>query len=313
MGHSEQEQIRESIRHLLEGSRGPAILTALLDTGWFELWDEDQADALQPLFSLQGELLVEQSPMLHVVMARALTPETTATEQFRFAPVIATRAADSGRIHGVTIGDPADLPPLVTDLAGTGIVRLSDLSSRPIGGLDPSLGLFTVDAELDGHDVLVQPPVSEVLWAEAAALGRAALAEELVGAATAVLSTCVEYARDRRQFGRPIGSFQAIQHKLAEAHVMLTAARTACEDAWIHRDPLSADLAKSWAGRAARLVVRHGQQTLGGIGFTWEHPFHRYARRIHVLDALLGEPVTLEAALGAQVLAEGAVRRMAVL
>ena len=120
------------------------------------------------------------------------------------------------------------------------------------------------------------------------ALGQLALGHELVGLARAMLELARRHALDRVQFGRPIGSFQAVRHRLAESLVALEAADGLLSAAWEDPSPVTAAMAKGLAGRSARTVARHAQQVLAGIGFTAEHPLHRYVRRTIVLDQLLG-------------------------
>jgi alkylation response protein AidB-like acyl-CoA dehydrogenase len=126
-----------------------------------------------------------------------------------------------------------------------------------------------------------------------------------------MLALAVEHALERRQFGQPIGAFQAVKHRLAEAKVGLTAAEAAADEAWADPGPLTALLAKVWAGRTARLVGKQAQQVLGGMGFTWEHPFHRHLRRVLVLDSLLGSTTELAYELGRSLLVGGEVPRLA--
>jgi alkylation response protein AidB-like acyl-CoA dehydrogenase len=94
-----------------------------------------------------------------------------------------------------------------------------------------------------------------------------------------------------------------VRHRLAETLVAVEAAEAALDVAWLDREPASAAMAKAVAGRAARTTARHCQQVLAGIGFTTEHPFHRYVKRTLVLDQLLGSTHALTQDLGAQILA----------
>jgi alkylation response protein AidB-like acyl-CoA dehydrogenase len=115
------------------------------------------------------------------------------------------------------------------------------------------------------------------------------------------LRLAVRHALDRRQFGRPIGSFQAIQHKLADVYVGLTVADLATDEAWHDPSPSTCVLAKLLAGAAVDAANLHCQQVLGGIGFTWEHPFHRYLRRGRMLATMLGRRPQLASALGSEI------------
>jgi alkylation response protein AidB-like acyl-CoA dehydrogenase len=105
------------------------------------------------------------------------------------------------------------------------------------------------------------------------------------------------------QFGRPIAMFQAVRHRLAETLVAIEGAAAVLDAAWLDHDPLTAAIAKATAGRAARVTARHCQQVLAGIGFTTEHPFHHYLRRILVLEQLLGGTDRLTRELGREILA----------
>jgi alkylation response protein AidB-like acyl-CoA dehydrogenase len=115
-----------------------------------------------------------------------------------------------------------------------------------------------------------------------AATGSAA---ELLGASAHVLEMSVEYAKVRRQFGHPIGSFQAIKHRLADALVDVEAMRSCTYyAAWCvaTHDPeasLAASMAKAWCSDASQRVMASGMQVHGGIGFTWDHDLHLFLKR----------------------------------
>lgn len=115
--------------------------------------------------------------------------------------------------------------------------------------------------------------------------GRVALGWWLVGTSRAMLSLACGHARDRVQFGRPVASFQAVRHRLAETLVAIEGAEATLGAA---DTGLGSLLAKAAAGQAALTASRHCQQVLGGLGFTAEHDLHRHIRRALVLDGLLG-------------------------
>ncbi|MGW6713165.1 acyl-CoA dehydrogenase family protein [Streptomyces globisporus] len=124
-----------------------------------------------------------------------------------------------------------------------------------------------------------------------AAVGRTAaaiLASEAVGTAASALERTVEYVKAREQFGRAIGSFQAVKHRLADLYVRVEAARSAAYHA--ARDPEAGPLALAQALEAARITTGEAVQLHGGIGFTWEHEAHRYLKRA-AGDELLFGPV----------------------
>jgi alkylation response protein AidB-like acyl-CoA dehydrogenase len=133
--------------------------------------------------------------------------------------------------------------------------------------------------------------------AAARALDRAAtlVSAEMLGAADHVLSMSVDYAKDRVQFGKPIGSFQAVKHMLADALVDVEGMRstvyyaawcTAADDA---ERSLAASMAKAWCSDASRRVMGTGLQVHGGIGFTWEHDMHLYVKRAQLDQVSYGD------------------------
>jgi alkylation response protein AidB-like acyl-CoA dehydrogenase len=125
-------------------------------------------------------------------------------------------------------------------------------------------------------------------------VGSVLLAVEQVGAAQHLLDLAVEYAKSRLQFGRPIGSFQAVKHRLADVMVDIEHARSAAYHAiWALTDgsddaALAASIAQATASAAFVRAATDAIQTLGGIGFTWEHQAHLYFKRATTDAALLG-------------------------
>lgn len=183
------------------------------------------------------------------------------------------------------LGETGAHAPLINDvvLAACG---------RPIGGTVPvpyAGGRWIVWAREDsGGDALDEDlPIRGVPSGEPVPLStaRQAIGWWLLGSGTAMLELARTHALDRTQFGRPLASFQAVRHRLAETLVALEGAQAALAAA---DDDLSSLLAKAAAGQAAQTAARHCQQVLGGIGFTAEHPLHRHIRRALVLDGLLG-------------------------
>src|SRR5207248_3314105 len=112
-----------------------------------------------------------------------------------------------------------------------------------------------------------------------------ALCAEMVGGMQWLLETAVEYAKTRQQFGRPIGSFQAVQHQCADMLLMTESARSAAYyAAWAltEGDPAAScavSIAKAYCSDAYREVGNRGIQVHGGIGFTWEHDLQLYYKR----------------------------------
>jgi hypothetical protein len=157
---------------------------------------------------------------------------------------------------------------------------------------------------LDEELPLRQVPAGEPV---ALAAGRRALGWWLVGTGRAMLAVARTHALDRIQFGRPVASFQAVRHRLAETLVALDGAEATLRTA---EDDLGSLLGKAAAGQAALTASRHCQQVLGGIGFTAEHDLHRHVRRALVLDGLLGSSRELIREAGALLRVEGSAPRL---
>ncbi len=133
----------------------------------------------------------------------------------------------------------------------------------------------------------------------------------LVGSARAMLSLARQHAVDRVQFGKPIASFQAVRHRLAETLVAIEGAEATLSLPGSENPDLTALLAKAAAGKAALTAAKHCQQVLGGIGFTEEHDLHHHVKRILVLDGLLGSSRELTRRAGAGLRARGSAPRLA--
>jgi alkylation response protein AidB-like acyl-CoA dehydrogenase len=127
-------------------------------------------------------------------------------------------------------------------------------------------------------------------------LAAVALAAEQVGGAQRCLDSAVDYAKTRIQFGRPIGSFQAIKHKCADMLLEVESAKSAAYYAgWAAAEdsdelPVVASLAKSYCSEAYFHAAAENIQIHGGIGFTWEHPAHLYFKRAKSSELMLGDP-----------------------
>jgi alkylation response protein AidB-like acyl-CoA dehydrogenase len=168
-----------------------------------------------------------------------------------------------------------------------------------------STPLETLDMTRQQADMTFQSVSATLVGAEGSAdgylraalnAGLAALAAEQVGGARRLLEMSVEYAKVREQFGRPIGSFQAIKHKCADMLVEVESSTSAAYAAGAALDEnssesaLLASLAKAYCSEAYCHVAAENIQIHGGIGFTWEHPAHLYFRRAKSSEMLLGTP-----------------------
>jgi hypothetical protein len=310
MEAAELEIFSATIRRATETGTGETLDAALEALGWRDALVADRQGAVSLLFEAQGSALADSSA-LDWLLAAGLGEDDGANAPVVLPPLRRPEAPGrrrDGRIEATGLGTrslaraDAALVVAETDAGPVAVtVKASELELRPVGGLDPWLGLVEVTADLDAG---ATRPVD---WAEALSLGQLALGHELVGLARAMLELARRHALDRVQFGRPIGSFQAVRHRLAESLVALEAADALLSAAWEDPSPVTAAMAKGLAGRSARTVARHAQQVLAGIGFTAEHPLQRHVRRTIVLDQLLGASSVLTAQLGADVLERAAL------
>jgi alkylation response protein AidB-like acyl-CoA dehydrogenase len=202
---------------------------------------------------------------------------------------------DAGTVDEIVVVARAD-GTTGDDGVGAFVVPAADVTVTPVAALDGSRPLARV--QLDGVDVPADRVLGEPGPAIARGLRRAveeattALALEMVGTCQTIFDVSLDYAKEREQFGVPVGSFQAMKHKFADMLVLLERARatayfaalTLAEDD--DRRALAAASAKATAGDCASRVAREGIQILGGIGYTWEHDMHLYVRRVQS-DALL--------------------------
>src|SRR2546421_4817193 len=185
------------------------------------------------------------------------------------------------------------------DGIGLFVVPSDGVRARPVASLDGSRQHATVWLEetMVGVDrVLGRPGSAGVSRALSRAVeeATAAVAIETMGTCQSIFDIALEYAKVRRQFGVPIGSFQAMKHKFADMYVALERARALCYFAAVaiaeedERRSLAVAMAKAAAGECQQLVAQEGVQALGGIGFTWEHDMHLYVKRAKAGDAVFG-------------------------
>ncbi len=206
--------------------------------------------------------------------------------------VVEASTADEIAVIARTPGTRGD------DGVGAFVVSRADVRLDPIDALDATRPLARV--ALDGVRIGADRALGDPGPATAASVRRAvevaatALAVETVGAAQAIFDITLAYAKQREQFGAPIGSFQAIKHKFADMLVALERARatsyfaalTIAEDDG--RRALATSTAKAAAGDCAALLAKEGIQIHGGIGYTWEHDMHLYVRRVKSSSLLFG-------------------------
>ena len=259
---------------------------------------------------------------------KALLPSIASGE--RNATVAYTEANARVDASGVELGAKAEGDGFVLNgkkrfVLDAHVADTIVIAARTSDGGDPTEGvtLFVVDAKASGVEIaqlramdmtrrLCDVTLTDVRVGAADVLGtvdrgwppleraiqRATglLSAECVGGAQKVLDLSVAYARERIQFGRPIGSFQAVKHKCAEMLVDVELGRSAMYyAAWAASDEdaelaLAASIAKAFCGEAYTRVASNGIHVHGGIGFTWEHDMHLYFKRAKANEVLLGDP-----------------------
>ena len=254
----------------------------------------------------------------------------TAALAVEFARVPPPEVSRAGLATGVRLGaaQPGD-PPGHARLAGrvTGVADalLADVLLVPADGVP--FGLYAADAAAPGvgrapvvsldatrplcdlafDSAPARPvatgPVAAQAVASALAAGAAMLASEQLGTAGRCLDMTVAYVKERRQFARPVGSFQALKHRLADVWIQVTQARAAaryaaaCLAAGDPDTPVAIALAKAACGDAAVHAAQECVQMHGGIGFTWEHPAHLLLKRAKSGSMAFGTPDRHRAAL----------------
>lgn len=272
---------------------GPYFSTAVLATQVLSRLAGADADALLSSVARDGETL-----------ALAFTEASGRWDQDGIQ-LSATRRANLWQLDGIKtfVSDGADVDRLLV-----------------VARTDRGVGVFTVSGDADGLVRTALPTVDQTrrqarldfsavparmlsehgdAWPRvesALAVAAAALAMEQVGGAQRVLDMVVEHVSNRRQFDRPVGSFQAVQHKcatmLTEIEAAKSAAYSAIQAAAADAEdlPLLASLAKSYCSEVYRHATDEAIQLFGGIGLTWQHPIHLYFKRARSSEVFLGTP-----------------------
>lgn len=237
----------------------------------------------------------------------------------------ALRASDQGeacRLEGearyVVDARPAERVFAIARNADSGALGLYAVEATADGlvreareGIDPTREITTVRFDGAAAQCVATGAAVEEALASALDEATALLCAEMVGGMQRVLESAVDYANERYQFSRPIGSFQAIKHKCADMLVAFEGARTATHAALLAADEKSpearelASVAKAQCSRAYLQIALENMQIHGGVGYTWEYDAHLYYRRAKASEALLGDAAWHHERL-AQGLVEGA-------
>jgi hypothetical protein len=299
MDAAERALLEDAVQGALadEGTTADAHLATL---GWLDMLTVEPRDAIAVVFEALGATN-RAATALDDVVASALGREPRADLAVLLPRFGAWAAPSSAGLTTARVTSASEL--LVVSDAGTEVrvevVPVSAASVRPVGGVDTDAGFHLVQLQ---HTTAGEAIDGE-LWESAVALGRRATAHQILGATRTMLDLARTYALERVQFGRAIASFQAVRHRLAEALVAVESLEATLNAAGDEPNALSAALAKATAGRTARTVAAHCQQVLAGIGFTTDHPFHRYLKRTMLLEGVFGSADDIALDLGRQLLA----------
>jgi hypothetical protein len=309
MDAADLELFEGTIGNATRAHTGQALDAALEHAGWYDAMTLEPRAAIATLFQLQGAHNATSSGLSHVVRhALGLSNQSglgivlPAIGQWSPPGMV---NSDGLQVNGLAQASFHGLESAVVmasaergDVAV--MVPLTSLKLDRVHGIDPHGCLWRVT----GANIRTETDlgISAADWNAAVRLSRLAVAHELVGASRTMLELAREHALARVQFGRPISSFQAIRHRLAETLVAIEMAEAMLDSAWLDGTAGTAAMAKAAAGRQARTTARHCQQVLAGIGFTTEHPLHLYVQRTLTLDGLFGTAASLTKVLGEEII-----------
>lgn len=322
-----EDAVREASRSLIDASPHGVGWDDLFGMGWFELDAEDSRMANRALFGELGRHAAT-SRALDATTASALEragAELTTKTELGFVypvpggPSLAGRLLTEGTadVDGILLG--AHLPAgskvlafVVSPYDRTALVAVETAPGceiQEVEGVDPSLGL----RRLTGRGLTVSQTFPQELADLALATARRSLAYESVGLAGEILRISIAHVTERHQFGRAIGSYQAVQHRLADVQVAIGAAHAALQESWedVPEQELTVLIAKSLGSQALDLAVRHGLQVCGGMGFTEEFPLAPLVRRALFLVPFLGSGPALNREIGRRLVSRRAVPRIA--
>jgi alkylation response protein AidB-like acyl-CoA dehydrogenase len=291
----DQQLLRDTATKLLERECPPALVRAHIDdpSVYAPLWrhlGEYTALGSGPatdlcLFLAQTGYVAAPGPFLATALYESLTGDDEHTGTVAFVEdSMNPFVLEADRVERIAIIGPG----LAVSVVDTDAVRDR---LRFVATVDFSRRVF----QLDTNDLDLAPQAIDAetyaAWRDRA---HVAIAAEMTGTARRIFDMALAYAKEREQFDRPIGSFQAIQHKLADMSLALQRATAAVQYGAMTCDAVAGDRtlachsAKAAAGEAARRILKDGAQIHGGIGYTWEHDLHLYLRRATADEDTLG-------------------------
>jgi hypothetical protein len=286
MDADERQILRELATRLLQSGQPETLVAELVDSDMAsEVWADDEAVAL--LFGLYGAAAETSTLLDHYT----LQPAGALPGRLVLPPLGSTlapgRSGPSGTVIDglVAAADNESAYVAATDSGEVFVIAAHQLDVTPAPGFDPGLRIARVSGSVATDAAAPMPGAN---WPQMVVRAARALAFELLGVADGALERAAEHVRTRHQFGRPLGAFQVVRHRLANAAVAIAGAgelvRAAGPD--IEADE-AVRVVKAAAGQAALRAVAEAQQVCGGMGFTEEFGLHRLVRRAYLLDSLL--------------------------
>jgi alkylation response protein AidB-like acyl-CoA dehydrogenase len=310
----EQRWLSETVEELVTRTDEAELWPALVEFGALDVADGGLGAVELALVArglgaaLAGVPFVETAAVRYAAEVAGVVTPCLSEPGRGFAPAAPWTSLADDRVTGekdeVTYAAAAELfacPASANGSVALALVRASEASVEPEPTLDERLAPARVRFEAAAvEDVVGDGATVERI----AAAGGVLASAEAVGAAASILELAREYAVQRQQFGRPIGSFQAVRHILADMFVRLESSWSSVLYAAASLDERTPDaartaaIAKAYAARATQEVAHGALQVFGGIAFTAEHPAHRYLRRIVVRGVSFGSAREHERAIG---------------
>ncbi|KUI33025.1 acyl-CoA dehydrogenase [Mycobacterium sp. IS-1742] len=298
----ERDLLRETVAALVEKHASPAAVREAMSSErgydqslWTLLCEQVGAAALvvpEELGGAGGELA--DAAVVLEELARNLVPTPLLGTILAELALLAADEPDAGALEALAEG--AQIGAVVLD---PGYVVNGDIADVVVGVSDGQLSRWTsFEAHrLEAMDLTrrlsrLEPGGTAAIGADPGLADTAALlvAAEQIGAATRCLELTVAYTKDRVQFGRPIGSFQALKHRMADLYVKVQSAKAVVDEALAEPTAVSAALARFSASEAFTAVAAEAVQMHGGIAITWESDIQLYFKRAHGSAQLLGPP-----------------------
>jgi alkylation response protein AidB-like acyl-CoA dehydrogenase len=313
---ADQKLWQETVRDAVTKQCPPTLVRSVAEDDadaasiWMPLWqtyvDAGWTDMNDPSDVVELTILLEE-------LGRATDPTPYLATMSQFAPLAMDRFDPSGSgtavAGGVTArrdrdgwilegtarhvldGDRVDRLAVVT-AAGVFVIDADDVTARRVPVFDPVL--HVADVSFSRLKIDDASRVTDADPERSRHVALTGMAMTMVGACQRILDLVLDHVRERHQFGVPIGSFQALQHKAADMHVAIERARAlgyfaaltiAADDP---RRRLAATMAKAAAGECQSLVFRHGLQSFGAMGFTWENDLQFALKRAKAGELMLG-------------------------